>query len=237
MALKTATTTNLNSIGEQNKLPLSDLNFDTRNPRLVEYGDLSDLSELELIKLLWKRMAVDEVLLSIATDGFWSYEPLIVCKEDGKWVVIEGNRRLAAIKILLSSKLQSELSVGELPKMTEKIRQTLDPLPVLKIEHRQDIWRYLGFKHVNGPAKWRSYLADGVGPGRRLYRHSDIVPEDIFQALSRVRGHFLLCYHDAPAIRNLVREFGLRYRTISMRNTHHEDCRELLITKPQILAD
>jgi DNA adenine methylase len=81
------------------------------------------------------------------------------------------------------------------------------------------------------------YLADGVGPGRRLYRHSDIVPEDIFQALSRVRGHFLLCYHDAPAIRNLVREFGLRYRTISMRNTHHEDCRELLITKPQILAD
>lgn len=157
MALRAVNKTNLDSIGERNVLPLKDLNFDTRNPRLVEYGDLSDLTEQEHIKLLWKRMAVDEVLLSIATDGFWSYEPLIVCKEDGKWIVIEGNRRLAAVKILLSPKLQSDLSVGELPEVTDEIKKTLDPLPVLKIEHRQDIWRYLGFKHVNGPAKWRSY--------------------------------------------------------------------------------
>ncbi len=145
------------SQSEKDGLPVRELSFDARNPRLVEYGDLSELPESEHIKLLWKRMAVDEVLLSIATDGFWDYEPLIVCKEDGKWVVIEGNRRLAAVKILLSPKLQKDLSVEGVPELTDDIKQTLDPLPVLKVAHRQDVWRYLGFKHVNGPAKWRSY--------------------------------------------------------------------------------
>lgn len=75
------------------------------------------------------------------------------------------------------------------------------------------------------------YLAGGIGPGRRLYRLSDITPEDIFRSLEAIRGHFLLCYHDAPTIRKLVREFGLRYRSVSMKNTHHQECRELLITK------
>ncbi len=95
--------------------------------------------------------------MSIATDGFWDYEPLIVSKENDKWIVIEGNRRLAAVKILLSPKLQTELSVEDVPDLTEEIKRTLDPLPVLKVSRREDVWRYLGFKHVNGPAKWRSY--------------------------------------------------------------------------------
>ena len=145
-----------NSADVRDRIPVKDLDFDTKNPRLIEYN-LGDISEAEHIELLWKRMAVDEVLLSIATDGFWDYEPLIVCKENSKWVVIEGNRRLAAVKILQSPKLQEDLAVEGIPELSDAAKQTLDPLPVVKISHRQDVWRYLGFKHVNGPAKWRSY--------------------------------------------------------------------------------
>src|SRR4029453_8206772 len=86
------------------ELRVRDLHFDPRNPRLIEYGDLERENDAEILRILWKRMAVDEVLLSIATSGFWRYEPLFVCRENDKWIVIEGNRRLAAVKILLDAR-------------------------------------------------------------------------------------------------------------------------------------
>lgn len=154
---KKAAATNGAFKAEPAVIPVADLHFDSRNPRLAEYGDLRKEADAELLKLLWKRMAVDELVLSIATSGFWDYERLVVCQEDGRWIVIEGNRRLAAVKILLSEPLQEQLRINEVPKLTQQVRATLDPLPVLKVAHREDVWRYLGFKHVNGPAKWRSY--------------------------------------------------------------------------------
>jgi hypothetical protein len=36
------------------------------------------------------------------------------------------------------------------------LRTTLENLPV-QVSTRQESWRYLGFKHVNGPARWGSY--------------------------------------------------------------------------------
>jgi hypothetical protein len=30
-------------------------------------------------------------------------------------------------------------------------------LPIIRVAKREDAWPYIGFKHVNGPQKWRSY--------------------------------------------------------------------------------
>lgn len=169
---------------------VADLHFDSRNPRLVEYGDLRKESEPELLKLLWKRMAVDELLLSIATSGFWDYERLVVCRENGRWVVVEGNRRFAAVKILLSESLQEQLRIDAVPDLTPEIRATLDPLPVLKVARREDVWRYLGFKHVNGPAKWRSYAKA--------------------QYIAFVRSHA----RPQPSLSDIAQQIGDRHRTV-----------------------
>ena len=138
-------------------LPVADLHFDPRNPRLVEYGNLSKAEEPEQIKLLVKSMAVDEVYMSIAINGFWDYEPLFVVREGGKWIVIEGNRRLAAVKLLLNPKLADELGLGEMAKPKKGIVESLQKLPVRVVASRGEIWSHLGFKHVNGPSKWRSF--------------------------------------------------------------------------------
>ena len=138
-------------------LPVADLHFDPHNPRLVEYGDLSKAEEPEQIRLLVKSMAVDEVYMSIAINGFWDYEPLFVVREGGKWIVIEGNRRLAAVKLLLNPKLADELGLGEMAKPKKGIREALQNLPVRVVASRSEIWSHLGFKHVNGPSKWRSF--------------------------------------------------------------------------------
>jgi hypothetical protein len=139
------------------RIEVDNLELDVRNPRLVEYGIPPKEKADNILEILWDKMAVDEVAMSIAASGFWEYEPLFVVKEGGKDIVIEGNRRLAAVKILRSKQLQAKLGITDLPPITEERRKSLDELPVIRVEKREDVWRYLGFKHVNGPAKWRSY--------------------------------------------------------------------------------
>lgn len=188
--VKNAPATNGSFTAEPSTIAVAELHFDSRNPRLAEYGDLRKETESELLKLLWKRMAVDELLLSIATSGFWDYERLVVCRENGRWIVVEGNRRFAAVKILLSESLQEQLRIDDIPELTPRIRATLDPLPVLKVAHRQDVWRYLGFKHVNGPAKWRSYAKA--------------------QYIAFVREHA----RPQPSLSDIAQQIGDRHRTV-----------------------
>ena len=80
------------------------------------------------------------------------------------------------------------------------------------------------------------YQANGIGPGRRLYRYADIDHKAVFSHLADVRGDFLLCYHDCSDIRELVRSHGFRFRSVAMRTTHHENRRELIISKSNLRA-
>ena len=136
-------------------MSVSELRFDCKNPRLPEFDLHSETPETEIIRILWDAMDVRELVMSISASGFFPQEPLIVADEGGKNVVIEGNRRLAAVKLLLDTALVKKLAVPVRP-LDEKDRLRLNELPVIR-SSRKDAWRYLGFKHVNGPAKWGSY--------------------------------------------------------------------------------
>lgn len=136
------------------RVAVTELVFDLANPRLPEF-ELNDSStELDVITVLWDAMDVRELVLSIAASGFFSHEPLIVAAEGGKNVVIEGNRRLAAVRILLDP--DSFGFATDVPEITAEAKADLNKLPVL-FSTCGDSWRHLGFKHINGPAKWSSY--------------------------------------------------------------------------------
>ena len=137
------------------QISVSELVFDLRNPRLPEFDLTSNSSEQEVIRVLWDTMDVNELVLSISASGFFPHEHLIVAEEDGQNVVIEGNRRLAAVKVLLDPKIARFLNAN-IPPLSEQQQDALSVLPVV-FATREDSWRYLGFKHVNGPAKWSSY--------------------------------------------------------------------------------
>ena len=136
-------------------IPVSNLVFDFRNPRLVEYDLTNRSTELEIVQVLWEAMDVRELVLSIAASGFFRHEPLIVSQEDGTNVVIEGNRRLAAVKVLLDPMIL-DMQNADMPTIPEDDKSALRTLPCL-LSTRKQAWQYLGFKHVNGPAKWSSY--------------------------------------------------------------------------------
>lgn len=136
-------------------LKVEELHFDHSNPRLAEYGITSATSEADILKILWDTMDVRELVQSISASGYFPHEPLIVAQEGKKLVVIEGNRRLAAVKVLLSHKLAKE-NGWEVPTLPAAALSNLRELPAI-LANREESWRYLGFKHVNGPAKWSSY--------------------------------------------------------------------------------
>lgn len=135
-------------------IPQSSLHFDLTNPRLGELE--SPKTESEAIAVLWREFAVDEVALSIAHNGYWPHEPLIVARESGKLIVVEGNRRLAAVRLLLDARLRKRLRATDLPTLRQSDARKLEQLPAVLCA-RKDVWQFLGFRHLNGPQNWRSF--------------------------------------------------------------------------------
>ena len=136
-------------------LSAADLHFDRENPRLAEYGIAATAKDDDIISLLWDAMDIKELVQSIAASGYFEHEPLIVAEEGDKKIVIEGNRRLAAVKALLAPR-GARKKGRDVPTLKRADLKKLENLPV-KISTREKFWRYIGFKHVNGPAKWSSY--------------------------------------------------------------------------------
>lgn len=137
------------------------LMFDYSNPRMIEYGFTTETTEEDIINTFWSDMAVEELVMSILAHGFFQHEPLYVIAEPDcpNLIVLEGNRRLAAIKSILNPELvHGERMNRFIAKITRDIKaQLLTSLPILQLKDREDAWRYIGFKHVNGAAKWGSY--------------------------------------------------------------------------------
>ena len=151
---------------------LSDLKFDRKNPRLLEFDLADNAPEIDVIRVLWETMDVRELVLSIAASGFFRHEPVIVAEEN---IVIEGNRRLAAVKVLLNPELAGSQQ-KDIPVITDSAKKALQEIPTLS-GTRESAWRYLGFKHVNGPAKWSSYAKSQYIAN--VHRHFGVKLEDI----------------------------------------------------------
>ena len=65
--------------------------------------------------------------------------------------------------------------------------------------------------------------------GSRLYRHSALDHEQLFQVAATLAGDFLMTYDNAPGVRALAEKHGFDTLPIPMKNTHHAEMTELLI--------
>ena len=135
-------------------VPIEDLHLDTKNPRIQQVAE--GLDESSILKILWSEFSVEELVLSIAQNGYFQHEPLFAAEECEKLVVVEGNRRLAAVRILLDGDLRTELGADSLPTVSAEQADKLTRLPVIRCK-RNEVWQYIGFKHVNGPQPWTSF--------------------------------------------------------------------------------
>ena len=143
-------------------VPIDQLFLDDENPRLASAGP--NATQEGLLRFLWKEMAVDEVAISIAVNGFFPEEQLFVIprgKPDAQgkqnYTVVEGNRRLAAVRLLRDPDLRVKLKATDLPEIRPGKATTLERLPVSIHKNRRDLWEYFGFRHINGAKPWDAY--------------------------------------------------------------------------------
>ena len=141
-------------------VPVERLVLDRKNPRLVAVD--RGATEADVIAQLYRAEDLGELLQSIAANGYLDIEPLIVLAEGESLTVLEGNRRLAAIRLFreagLADRIADRVRVRiTLPDISKHHRRTLDRVSVYRVASREDARSFIGFKHINGAAKWDSY--------------------------------------------------------------------------------
>ena len=140
--------------------------LDPFNPRLPRDRDWASVDEGQLLQEFRRRYDLLELARSIADYGFRprQAEALLVVPDSRtqeSYVVIEGNRRLATLKLLTSpeSRRASGLtgaSATEWDELAERAKQfDLSNAPVIVYGNRGELDTYLGFRHITGPKPWR----------------------------------------------------------------------------------
>lgn len=66
---------------------------------------------------------------------------------------------------------------------------------------------------------------------KRLYRNWQVDHRELFEKMASVSGAFLMSYDNDREIRNMAREFGFQCCPVRMKNTHHAEMTELLISR------
>lgn len=133
-------------------LNVADLKFDPANPRFA-----IELASGPLDKLL-ERMIRDErlqeLMQSIGLQDYFDGEPLLVTDAGkGKYYVVEGNRRLAALK-LLNGELNPIKPLPTINSIRAEADYKPDKVPCIIFPERKQILRYLGFRHITGIKAW-----------------------------------------------------------------------------------
>ena len=98
-----------------------------------------------------------ELMISITENGYFEGEPILVIPDTnkkGKFIVVEGNRRVSAIKILNNPDLVSkkENSILEIIKIAKHAIPVV--IPALIFEEESEIIDYLGYRHITGVKQW-----------------------------------------------------------------------------------
>lgn len=66
--------------------------------------------------------------------------------------------------------------------------------------------------------------------GKRLYNHSKIDHEELFNLVSQIKGHYMLTYDNCDYIKDLASQYGFKYTTIPMMTTHLIRKEEIIIS-------
>jgi hypothetical protein len=168
---------------------ISHLDLDPENPRLPEKLRTKATSESEVLNWMLEDATLVDLIASIAENGFFPGEPIIVVagSAKGRYTVIEGNRRLAAIKLLQDPSI-AEVSSATVRKLSEfaydKRNVPLD-VSVFIAPDRDSVDNYLGFRHITGVKQWPT-----ISKARYLYKlfKKKEYYDGIFRELAREIG-------------------------------------------------
>jgi hypothetical protein len=150
---------------------VASLHLDAKNPRLGR--ETLARAPREIIQYLFEHDKALEVAQSIATRGYFPNEPLLAINQGDQLIVVEGNRRLAALKALR----EPGLLEGPLQRQLERLSRQIEDLndiasvPVTVAPSRRATDRQIAGRHIGTPVlAWQaenraSFILDKLAEG------------------------------------------------------------------------
>jgi len=191
---------------EEKQLNVSSILLDEKNPRIPP--TIEPLNQRLLIDDLVTHDKVYELAQNIAQNGYYPVESLIVIKEDSKTVVIEGNRRLAALKLLITPEAAPEDQVAKFKALSNRIdKTTIKKVKVVIAPDRQAAAPIIMSRHTNVQIeRWdtimqASYYTNLLQNGITIddLSHQYNIPKmDIIQSLRLYKMYQVACHLDLP---------------------------------------
>ncbi len=130
------------------RIAVTSLHLDEKNPRLGR--ETRARAPRDIIQYLFEHDKALDVARSIATRGYFPNEPLLAIKENGRYIVIEGNRRLAALKALKEPGLLEGPLHRQMEPLSKRIAnpQAIANVPVTIAPTRRATDQQIAGRHV-----------------------------------------------------------------------------------------
>jgi hypothetical protein len=146
---------------KENDLPLTKIYLDPNNPRFITKDSIlipdeeipSDANQESARKKLIEEFGVNKLRQSMEVNGYLPIDRVIVREfAPDQFVVLEGNRRICAAKLV--SKFSTE---GEV--IPEEVARTFDSIPCLQYVGTASgaSWVFQGLRHITGISDWSAF--------------------------------------------------------------------------------
>ena len=146
-----------------NFISLAKLLLDPDNPRFGLQGRSG--SQEQILDIIVEKFGVNDVLSSLAVNGYFEAEPLVCRKleDSDSAVVVEGNRRLVACLIVTGDSRAANQATRHSEYNAlwrENGSPPIDPVPAILFEEGENdtaLLSYLGVRHIAASQPWDSY--------------------------------------------------------------------------------
>ena len=130
------------------------LKLDKDNPRIPDYAPKKYTKDI--LDYLFANEKIEKLAQKIVEKGFINHDPIYVIKEGDAYVVVEGNRRVSALKCLLTPELAP---TARSRRSFEKLKNRLGEDLIEKIEvyvapSRREVQNVLFELHADGKLQW-----------------------------------------------------------------------------------
>jgi hypothetical protein len=146
-------------------ISISSINLDKKNLRIAWMED-SQISQSTLIKLFWENYNVKELIKSIEAQGFFRHDVPIVFKDSeqkNQYIVVEGNRRLAALKIIQNPEFKFIQPIYRkwLNDISKRIKKDIEIIPVFIAPSWESCLPVMVSKHASEDhSSWKTLMQD-----------------------------------------------------------------------------
>ena len=164
----------------------SELNFDPENPRFYRLND-ADKEEV-VVEGMLDDESVHDLMLSIGQQGYFPGEPLLAFRSGTQLIVAEGNRRLAAVKLLNGELNPPENKKNSIEEIRNEVPNKPNELPCIIYDAREDVLRYIGYRHITGVKEWDSLSKAKYLKELCVKFYSEDTKEDTLKYLAREIG-------------------------------------------------